>query len=468
MENSSASESGEDDRGAHPIAIPGGIRGFDSLLAELPRPDEIAEVGDGVDESPWAANEDMMEGYFAISNSLGSLLHGDHVMPENATFPTFAVWTTETLRAEVDRRSGQTRQPYAFVRPVRRVYKQAARMVLRDDDIIARNIARGEAAIYQEIGPAIYYLMETIVQALAPHAPAGVPSDGEWQKAWGDYGTKLTGVFKGLSRQRRFPDEFESVGPPCVTTLQRAVQPYFEVFSKGLSRWNLDERGRKERAELILLGNVRFEAYAQQRLQPVLERNLAYVPDALRGMIAGRLTGHSTLRSDLLRRVYRRCEPAINVFDEAFKIAATRHVYVAVIGDEQLSLGRDLPVPPPANPVLRCRQPRHDQERYVQGGFFPYALQSLKTSATWAAWQQYDRSSGEGSRTAVDSWLRYEERLNYLANLLRSRQQLTALYNMPRSIRRLSRSRPPQSVAGDGGLRHAGDYPPKAWLGGVR
>lgn len=450
-----------------PIAIPDGVRDFRNLLAELPTLDEIYAVGRAVDESPWSANQAMMEGYFAISNVLGSMLHGDRVMPENATFPTFAVWTTETLRSEVDRRGTESRQPYAFVRPVRRLYKAAARMMLRDDDIIARNIARGEAAVYQEIGPAIYQLIKTVIEALASPAKTRELSSTEWEKAWAAYTATLDEVSKGISQQRRFPDEY-AVGPPSVNTLQLAVLPYFQVFSKGLARWNLHTDGRKERAELVLLGNVRFEAYAQKRLQPVLERNLAYVPDALRGMIAGRLTGHNTIRSDFVRRVYRRFEPAIDVFDEAFKIAATRHVYVAVIGDEQLSLGRDLPVPPPANPVLRARQPKRDQERYGAGDFFPYALQSLETSATWAAWQQYDRSTGGGSRTAVDSWLRYEERLNYLANLLRSRQQLTALYNMPRSIRRLPRPQHARSVAGDGNPPRAGDERQGRWLGGVR
>jgi hypothetical protein len=427
----------------------GPIRHFAEVLGALLAPDKVHDIAWLVNESPWEANRDIMEGYFAISNALGVLLHGDHGIPENATFPTFAVWTTETLRSEVDR-GGYTRQPYAFFRPARRIYKRTARVVLRDDEVIARNIARGEAAIYEEIGPAIHHLIKTIVDHLHPLVEDRELPSSAWQQIWEDYGSKLIEESERLSEHQRYPDQYEAVASAEVTTLQHAIQPYFEVVSKGLSRWDIDAAERKERAELILLGNVRCEAYAQYRLQPVLERNLAYIPDAIRMMIGSRLMGRNTTSSQLLRRAYRRVEPAAEVIDEGFRIAATRHAYLALIGDEELRLGRDLPVPPPANLVLRGRQPQLDQERYGCGDFFPYSLQTLDNSAIWAAWQQYDRSSGDGTRTAVDSWLRYEERMSYLVNLFRSRQQLTGLYGMPRSIRRPEPSRPASAVTGDG------------------
>jgi hypothetical protein len=44
---------------------------------------------------------------------------------------------------------------------------------------------------------------------------------------------------------------------------------------------------------------------------------------------------------------------------------------------------------------------------------------------------RYDRSSGQGGETAVDNWLRLPERMNFIANVFRSRQQLAALYERP-------------------------------------
>ena len=68
------------------------------------------------------------------------------------------------------------------------------------------------------------------------------------------------------------------------------------------------------------------------------------------------------------------------------------------------------------------------------GSFFPRDLQTLREPDVWAAWQQFDRSITEGTRTAVDDWLRYEERLNFIVNLFRSRQQVSGLYSRPGSL----------------------------------
>ena len=93
--------------------------------------------------------------------------------------------------------------------------------------------------------------------------------------------------------------------------------------------------------------------------------------------------------------------------------------------------GVTCPVPPPGNLLLRDCQPEADRQRYGAGAFFPSALANLQHPQTWAAWQLYDRSSGQGARTAVNNWLRYGERMNFIVNVFRSRQQLTALYDQP-------------------------------------
>ena len=79
-------------------------------------------------------------------------------------------------------------------------------------------------------------------------------------------------------------------------------------------------------------------------------------------------------------------------------------------------------------------QPPADRERYAVEYFFPYHLQVFERSDLWAEWQKHDRSAGQGARTAVDDWLRYPERMSFIANLFRSRQQLAALYGWPAPI----------------------------------
>jgi hypothetical protein len=173
-------------------------------------------------------------------------------------------------------------------------------------------------------------------------------------------------------------------------------------------------------------------AYEQLRLQPVFVRNFAYVPDAIRDSMANPFGRHLPLLK-ALRKPLDRSHRFTSTVGEAFQIAVTRGVFSMIVGAEDLKLGRDVPVPPPANPWLRDRQPDVDRNRYRTAAFFPDDLTDLQHGPTWAEWQLYDRSSGQGGRTAVNNWLRYSERMNFIGNVFRSRQQLTGLYHPPAS-----------------------------------
>jgi hypothetical protein len=382
-----------------------------SQLKKLQSAAELAE------SDAAAANLAILQGYFGLSNSLGRFLHGDDGVVENATFPTFAAWSAVSLRADV---VGRADRKKGFAEPRRlghRVYRRLAEEWLGRGDLIARNIARGEGTIYEEIGSALQILLD-LDRADDSYTP----------ELWDVYTDRLKHVSKDLNRNRHSRGQPETVAEGDVAKLQYAVKPYFKLLSEGLSRRDLKAAGKKRRAELILQANVRLVAYEQRRLQPVLERNFAYVPDALRAKFGILLTRPRPLIS-ALRRAQEPARTATAMFDEAFEIAATRHVFSAVVGGEELKFGRDLPFPPPANSFLRDRQPESDKQRYSSGSFFPDDLQTLEDRGVFAAWQQYDRSSGEGHRTAVHSWLRYGERLNFIVNMFRSRQQLTALYD---------------------------------------
>ncbi len=429
MATSSESESGE---GAGRLA---GLA--DDAGAGMPSVDRMLATADLATKDPGGASNQMLSGYFDLSTTLGDVLHGLDERPTNATFPTFATWTTETLRIDVVGKDGRPPPgPQSLVRPGRQLYRRVADWVLGDDDVVARNLARGEAAIYEEIGVAIQALVSTARNALKPLGHDPIPGDETawWQNVWQEYTGGLVAACTQLDNQRGGTEQPEPVGPTNRAVLHEAVLPYFAVLAHGLTKWDTDAAGRKQRAELILLGTIRLEAYAQTRLQPVLARNLSYLPDALRRIAGSRITGRTNRSTAALRRAYERSGRAREIVDEAFEIAATRYVFSLVLGHEVLGLGRDLPVAPPANPALRDSQPAADQQRYTLGSFFPHELQTLRDPDVWAAWQQFDRSTGEGSRTAVDDWLRYEERLNFIVNLFRSRQQVSALYGRPGSL----------------------------------
>jgi hypothetical protein len=203
------------------------------------------------------------------------------------------------------------------------------------------------------------------------------------------------------------------------------VEPYFQVLKEK------DTISPKRRSELILLGNVRLVAYEQRRLQPILDRNLKLLPHALQLRVVTEWFGRNDFRTRAATRAYQIASPMFPRVEEAFQIAATRNVYRMILGQERLRFGADVPLPPPAHPLLRKDQPTEDQDRYAEGDFFPFDLQTLEHPDLWSEWQHHDRSFGQGERTAVDNWLRLPERLNYIVNVFRSRQQLCALYERP-------------------------------------
>jgi hypothetical protein len=410
-------------------AFPIDVDEYDALLdrlGDLDDLDDLQRTADGSFSDPAEANARIRDGYFNLSNAFGRLLHGDKP-PENATFTTFAAWAAVSLRREVVRGEDDRADS---LRPARRAYHWLATEVFDTDETIARNIVRGQAAIYQEISAAIYTMSHLVLGALPLDDDAGTRA-GQWQAMWRNYTEELVKIRRALNDER---DEAEVLGHGDVAVLQRAVAPYYQVLTEGLSSPALDHAQRKRRAELILLGTIRMLAYEQKRVQPVYERNFAYVPDALRELVAHRLAGRSTALVHLLREPSKRLLTFREILLETFQIAATRTVFSLVVGTEDVTFGRDIPVPPPANPLLRDHQPASDRARYGLGAFFPHDLADFSYRPTWAAWQRYNRSSGQGARTAVNNWLRYWERISFLVNLFRSRQQLSTLYSPPGSL----------------------------------
>jgi hypothetical protein len=419
------------------------VEPYEAVLDRLPAPEDIQKTVELADEKPGAANRRILGGYFELSHALGRLLHGDvpGTTPENATFPTFAAWVTESLRSDVlrsvDGSADGASAPQGSLWPTRRMYTWMSRRLLGGDDRIGRNIVRGEAAVYEEIATATHMLVKHALEVITSEDRR--LTEAEWSTAWDTFSTNLAETTESM-RERGPADALD---PRDVHELQRALQPYFEVLSKGLSRQVLSAEQRRDRAQLILLANVRVLAYEQRRVQPVVQRNLAFVPDAVRARYGRELMGRNRLSDRVLRNVVEKTAPIQEALETAFQIAATRGAYSIVVGTEELRFGRDLPMPPPANPVLRQHQLEQDRRRYAPGAFFPYDLENLELRPAWAAFHLYDRSSGEGVHTAVDNWLRYGERMSFLVNLFRSRQQVSALYDPPRSTPSLAIARRP-------------------------
>lgn len=421
------------------------MRPFDELLEAIPKDIEtIHRTAAGAADHPLRTNREMLEAYFRLSNALGSFLHGGSE-PVNATFATFAAWSAQSLKAEVDtddgEGSGDEGRRRRRRRPARWMYDTAVDWVLTDRDAIARNIANGQAAVYEEIGPALWLFLNHTIDAVA----AGRATDDGWKVVWDEFSNALIKEANELRERRRQIGRGGGVlDEGGVGVLQRGFEPYFEVLRTGASAAT-DPAQRKLRAERILLGNIRLVAYEQKRLQPVLERNLGYLPHALRLRVATRWLARDSMISRGAFRLYKELTPQLQLIDEAFQIAATRHVYSMILGEEELRFGVDVPLPPPAHPILRDDCAALDRDRYEVDSMFPHDLLVFETPELWSEWQQYDHSIGQGGRTAVDSWLRYPERLNWILHVFRSRQQLSTLYDRPDPS---APARPPSPVLG--------------------
>jgi hypothetical protein len=86
--------------------------------------------------------------------------------------------------------------------------------------------------------------------------------------------------------------------------------------------------------------------------------------------------------------------------------------------DERLELHRD--VPP------------------LQNRLYPPTLADLKGSAAEAPFGQWDRTEGKGAPTGAHDWAEIKDRMNFIVNLFRSRQQHPALFTPPFSPAQLA------------------------------
>ena len=282
-----------------------------SCFNQMESADTMRMIRTEANGDPAKANELIRDGYYRLSVALGRFLHGDVDDPENANFATFATWSAQSLRPDVTDDKSE-RLPR---RRARWLYDQMAHRALTDPLAVARNIALGQAAIYEETGPAVHALLEVTMTAvrvaqdeIANAVVAGdKPPEPEpdWDEVWKVVCARLIAHSEALNRVANQ----QRLSAPDVAVLQDALAPYFEVLKQRLTTATEDD-DRKKRAELILLGNLRLVAYEQRRLQPVLERNLGIVPQALRLRLVNRWLGRPTLPDECSDEGVPPCQPA--------------------------------------------------------------------------------------------------------------------------------------------------------------
>jgi hypothetical protein len=166
-----------------------------------------------------------------------------------------------------------------------------------------------------------------------------------------------------------------------------------------------------ERATLVLEANVLAVAHEQRRLQPAISSALdAAISDTFRKLIETDIVRH--LPTEAARRALDALTDELcAVLDEGWDMALTESIMQLVTARETFDLRQDVPPLP--------------------DGMFPPGLRSLTGTAAEAAFGQWDKTAGTGAPSGAHDWAVLDERMNFIVNLFRSRQNDASLFDPP-------------------------------------
>jgi len=246
-------------------------------------------------------------------------------------------------------------------------------------------------------------------------AIGGVVDDVSAQMARGNLMvfTELAPLFTALiDAQRSSPSSPEAL----LTALAPALEPLasgddaapvvtaFGCYARALF-------APADRAALVLQANTLAVAHEQRRLQDPIESALnAAISDTLKEVIETQIVGHLPIAA-ARHQLDHAIDEVCGVLDAAWDTVLTECVMQLVTACETFDLRRD--VPP------------------LESGMFPAALCDLTGNPAGEAVAQWDRTKGTGTPSGARDWAKLTERMNFIVNLFRSRQQDANLFSPP-------------------------------------
>ncbi len=170
-----------------------------------------------------------------------------------------------------------------------------------------------------------------------------------------------------------------------------------------------------KKAELVLRANAQTGLHEQIRLQPYIERameaplHISFIV-AFYSHVKENVPEHTHhLLHDFLDHLI---NPVSEKVKEAWLDLSTHYLMTLIMPDGVLHLGRDLPQPQ--------GQP-----------LFPDHLLNPQDPKLNSILLQYEALSNTYLHSQARNWARFEDRMHYILNLFRSRQQHTPLYDSP-------------------------------------
>ena len=364
---------------------------------DLGPPPDAAEIVRIVGRAdPVLRNLEITIGYYRLSYALRRRLGHD-----NANWCTFGVWASRragrtirgddlgTLREHLRRR---LERDHAFAAALDRLNarlrrrglpvvvdkRQAAARVLAVVDDVGAFLADGNAIVFGEMAP-------PFAELIARFGDAARLDEGEL---------------------RRFLDRF--VPGPIEGGGQDLLRAAFEGYARALF-----EPDPKAQAELILLSSDRIGLHEQTRIQPQILAALTAPIEHLGEWLAEDIRAKLPLTGRLLQRA--RIDPLapfLVVVDRIWREVVTQHLMTLPMPGEVLGLGRDIG-PPPGRST------------------FPPLLQEISNADLVAFLRQHDRTPNTTVGSGALDWSVLADRVHYILDLFRSRQQQPTLYQAP-------------------------------------
>jgi hypothetical protein len=342
-------------------------------------------------------------------------------LPLNANFCTYAMWSSLTLGRDIQ----NTRLPIRFDGVRNRRLRQAASRLAVDarrtnDNELARLLGLGQRAVLWEVGTGIYSML------LASSALDDLPAvqelrfadfdDVDGSPTFTDAATEqIADQIDGWLSTKIRPRGLDGLAQLRSRDLALGLASYHLARRAALEGRERADRGLHRRwvAELILRGNLLIGAYEQRRVDQVLTFPVQDFAGEFflerSGIEAMERSGQGRWRARADRVARRGAFGTRALWSRFF----TDQVLVLRAGDELLRLGRDLPIPP------------------GQTSFLPADLQDVRDRWLRMLLYRYDHSYGDGHGTQSRIWAVFDDRMNFIANFMRSRAQTPGLWKEP-------------------------------------
>ncbi|AKF80582.1 hypothetical protein MFUL124B02_14040 [Myxococcus fulvus 124B02] len=343
---------------------------------------------------PVARNQAITEGYFQLSNDMAGLLG-----KENANWATFGVWASKQAGVSIRQEdlpkvfmdqlknsnawaSGLTAGALSVLNPVAPLLVEGLKVPIRDAlNRVSDAIADGNKKLFQDIAP-------------------------EFQR--------FTETFKGDTKYDAAKvEKYLAAFPPGKENLKAAFSDYAKAMF---------ESDPNKKAELMLAANNRVGVHEQSLIQGEVDRALnAPLKETFRPIAEGIVDGFGNALPFPGNLAYKGAE-ATGLVDKAidsvvdalagqFRQFATEHMMKIGLPNGSLSLGDD---------ITPGRQ-----------GSFPEHLRTIESGDLNRLLGQYDKTPNTLRGSSANDWSKFDQRMNYIVDLFRSRQSDPSLFNAP-------------------------------------